>query len=170
MGKWKWAGEAGGSRKKFRGGKGRENGRVRLLKWFGGARKGSRWLCYAGPLAGRSGISGNRRRPKPTLWKRNSWKSLRERRASDRTNERVHRFSVRFGRERRASHMPCLSFGKDRQSTSGSGDVSPLIFITSVSGRESLTSFTNRIFHFSGPRGFRMAFDATEMNGRFGRI
>ena len=36
--------------------------------WLGGARKGSLWLCNAGPLAGRqkSGISGNRRRPKPT--------------------------------------------------------------------------------------------------------
>ena len=33
-----------------------------------------------------------------------------------------------------------------------------------------LTSFTNRIFHFSRPPGFRMAFDAVERNGRFGRI
>ena len=30
--------------------------------------------------------------------------------------------------------------------------------------------FTNRTFHLSGPPGFRMAFDATERNGRFGRI
>ena len=56
-------------------------------KWHDGARKGSLWLCYAGPLAGKqksgipigplagkqkSGISGNRRRPKPTPWERNS--------------------------------------------------------------------------------------------------
>ena len=32
------------------------------------ARKGSLWLCYAGPLAGRqkNGILGNWQRPKPT--------------------------------------------------------------------------------------------------------
>ena len=55
------------------------------------------------------------------------------------------------------------------ESTSGSGDVSLAIFITSVSGSESLASFTNR-FYFSGPPGFKMAFDAAERNGRFGRI
>ena len=44
------------------------------------------------------------------------------------------------------------------------------IFITSVSGSESLASFTNRSFHFSRPPGFRRSFDATERNGRFGRI
>ena len=94
------------------------------------------------------------------------------RRASDRTRERVHRFRVRLGRERRASRLPCLSLrlGDDRRSTSGSRDVSLAIFITSVSGSESLASFTNGFFHFSGPPGFRMAFDATERNGRFGRI
>ena len=32
------------------------------------------------------------------------------------------------------------------------------IFIASVSCTESLTSFTNHFFHFSGPPGFRMAF------------
>ena len=43
--------------------------------WLSGARIGSLWLCYAGPLAGKqkSGISGNRRRPKPTPWEMNSW-------------------------------------------------------------------------------------------------
>ena len=45
--------------------------------WLGGARKGSLWLCYAGPLIGRqkSGISGKRRGPKLTPWVRNSWGS-----------------------------------------------------------------------------------------------
>ena len=62
------------------------------------------------------------------------------------------------------------SWPDDRRSMSGSGDVSLAIFITSVSSSESLTSFTNRFFHFSGPPGFRMAFDAAERNGRFGRI
>ena len=40
--------------------------------WFGGARKGSLWLCYVGPFAGRqkSRISGNRHRPKPIPWER----------------------------------------------------------------------------------------------------
>ena len=42
--------------------------------WLGGARKG---ICYAEPLAGKrkSGILGTRRRPKATLWERNSWES-----------------------------------------------------------------------------------------------
>ena len=44
------------------------------------------------------------------------------------------------------------------------------IFITSVSGSESLASFTNRFFHLRRPPGFRMAFDAAERNGRFGCI
>ena len=93
------------------------------------------------------------------------------RRASDRTKERVHRFRVRLGQERRASRLPCLSLrlGDDRRSTSGSRDVLE-IFITSVSGSESLASFTNGFFHFSGPPGFRRAFDTAERNGRFGRI
>ena len=53
---------------------------------------------------------------------------------------------------------------------SRSGDVSLAIFITSVSGSKSLASFTNCTFHLSRPPGFRMAFDAAERNGRFGRI
>ena len=38
-------------------------------------------------------------------------------------------------------------------------NVSLAIFITSVSGSKSLTSFTNSFFHLSRPPGFRMAFD-----------
>ena len=53
---------------------------------------------------------------------------------------------------------------------SGSEDVSLTIFITAVSSGEILMSFTNCFFHFSGPPDFRMAFDAAERNGRFGRI
>ena len=52
----------------------------------------------------------------------------------------------------------------------GSGDVRLAIFIISVSSSESLASFINRFFHFSGPPGCRMAFDVAERNGRFGRI
>ena len=35
--------------------------------WLGGARAGSLWLCYAGPLAviQKSGISGSLQRPQP---------------------------------------------------------------------------------------------------------
>ena len=92
--------------------------------------------------------------------------------ASDRTNKRVYRFRTRFERKRRASRLPCLSLGlgDDRRSVSRSEYVSLAIFIASVSGSESLASFTNRFFHFSGPPGFRMAFDAAEKNGRFGCI
>ena len=95
-----------------------------------------------------------------------------ERRASNRAKERVYRFRVRFGREKIASRLPCLSLGlgDDRRSASGSGDVSLAIVIISVSGSENLASFTNRILHFSGPPGFRMTFGATERNGKFGCI
>ena len=56
------------------------------------------------------------------------------------------------------------------RSTSICGDLSLAISIASVSGSESLASFTNRLFHLSRPPGFRMAFDAAKRNGRFGRI
>ena len=74
---------------------------------------------------------------------------------------------VRFGQERRASFLRCLSLGlgDDRRSMSGRGDVSLTIFIASVSCGESLTSVTNRFFHFRRPQGFRIAFDAAERNG-----
>ena len=83
----------------------------------------------------------------------------------------IYSFRCRFGRERRASRLPCLSLGlgNDRRSASRSGDVNLAIFITSVSGSECLASFTNRCFLLSRPPGFRMAFDAAERNGRFGR-
>ena len=44
--------------------------------WFSGAPTGSLWFCYTEPLAGKQkrGISGSRRRPKPTTWERNSWR------------------------------------------------------------------------------------------------
>ena len=50
----------------------------------------------------------------------------------------------------------------------GSGDVSLTMLIASVSGSESLASFTNRFFHFSGPPGFGLALDAVQRNGRCG--
>ena len=45
--------------------------------WLSRVQKGSLWLCYAGPLAEKwkSGILGNRRRPKPISWEKNSWGS-----------------------------------------------------------------------------------------------
>ena len=49
-------------------------------------------------------------------------------------------------------------------------DVSLTIFIVSVSGSESLTSFTNRFFHFNGYPGFRLAFDVAERNEKIGRV
>ena len=86
-------------------------------------------------------------------------------------NERES-IQIRFGRKRKASRLPCLSLGlgDDRRSASGSGVVSLAIFITFVSGSESLASFTKRIFHISRPTGFGIAFEATEKNGRIGCI
>ena len=79
------------------------------------------------------------------------------RRANNRAKERVYKFGVRFGRERRASCLPCLScgLGDDRQSMSGNGDVSLAIFIAFLSGSESHVSFTSHFFHFRRPPGLR---------------
>ena len=94
------------------------------------------------------------------------------RRASDRTKERVHRFSIRFGKEKRASRLLYLSFGlgNNRRGTSGSSEVSLTVFPAFVSGSESHMPFTICFFHFSGPPGFRLAFDAAKRNERFGHI
>ena len=96
----------------------------------------------------------------------------RGRRAIYRVKKRVNKFRVRFWRKRRTSHLPCLSLGlgNDRRGTSGSGDVSLAIFITSVSHSESLASFINHFFHFSRPPGCRLAFDAARRNEEFGHI
>ena len=50
------------------------------------------------------------------------------------------------------------------------GSATQIVPITSISGSKSLMCFTNRIFGFSGPPGLRLAFDAVEKNGKFGRI
>ena len=63
--------------------------------------------------------------------------------ASDRVKNRAYRFRVRFGRDRRASRLPCLSLGNDRRISSRSRDVSLAIFITSVRASESVASFTS---------------------------
>ena len=52
----------------------------------------------------------------------------------------------------------------------GSRDENLTIFITSISGSESLASFTSRFFHFRRPSDLRLAFDAAERNEKFGRI
>ena len=94
------------------------------------------------------------------------------RRASDRAKKTIHRFRIGFRRERRASSLPCLSLGLGdyRRDMSGSRDISLAIFITTMSGSKSLTSFTYRNFHFRTPPGFRLAFDGAERNGEFGCI
>ena len=58
--------------------------------------------------------------------------------------------------------LPCISlgFGNDRRSMSRGRNVSPTIFITSMSG----------MFHFRRPPGLRLAFDVAERNEKFGRI
>ena len=77
------------------------------------ARKGSLWFCSARSLAGRQkgGISGNRRRPKQTPWEKNVGEvKIGRRIASDRTKERVRRFRIRFGQEKKSKSpaMPQL--------------------------------------------------------------
>ena len=67
-------GEIRGSRKKFSGREGRAEGKVRLHRARGGARKDSLWLCYARSLAEKqkSEISGNWQRSKPIPWEKSS--------------------------------------------------------------------------------------------------
>ena len=57
----------------------------------------------------------------------------------------------------RDEHVACHGFGDDRRSMSGGRDVSLTIFITSMSGSKTLTSFIYRIFHFKRPPGLRLA-------------
>ena len=92
--------------------------------------------------------------------------------ASNRRKERIQRLTVTFRKEKRACRLTCLSLGlgDDKRGMSGSRDVSLTIFINFMSGSKSLTSFTNCFFHFSGPPGLRLAFDADERNERFCRI
>ena len=42
------------------------------------------------------------------------------------------------------------------------GDISLSIFITSMSGNKSLTSFAYGFFHFRRPPGLKLAFDAAK--------
>ena len=135
---------------------------------LGRARKDSLWLCYARPFAGRqkSGISGSKQRLKPTAWGETVGKTKRGgRTVGNRTKKIIHTLRVRFRRERRVGCLPCLSRGDDRQGMPGTGDVSLLILITSMSGSKSLRSFTN-CFHFNGPPGLRLSFDAAERKGK----
>ena len=93
-----------------------------------------------------------------------------ERRASDRAEKRVYRFGVDLveREEQVVCHASALAMTDEARREGG--DVSLAIFITSVSGSESLTSFTNRTFYLSRSPGFWRAFDAAERNERFGRI
>ena len=52
----------------------------------------------------------------------------------------------------------------------GKQNVSLTIFITSMSGSKSLTSFAYRFFHFRRPSDLRLAFDAAERHERIGCI
>ena len=93
---------------------------------------------------------------------------MKTRKKSQRQNEK--REHTELGLERRASRLPCLNLGDDRQGMPGSKDISQTIFITSMSGSESFTFFTDRFFHFSRPLCLRLVFDAAERNEKFGPI
>ena len=156
LGQWQWTKPGLCTHEKFSGKKEKQKDeRDSSGTWYGGARKGSLWLCSKGfRLGDRKLISQVVGEDRSRLPGRGIVGEVRRggKKASDRTKERVHRVKVRFRRERkkRASCLPCLSlsFGDDRRGMSGSRDVSLTIFITSISGGRSLTSFTNR-FNFS---------------------
>ena len=48
--------------------------------------------------------------------------------------------------------------------------MSPTIFITSMAGSKSLTSFAYRIFRLRRSPYLRLVFDVAKRNGKFGRI
>ena len=66
---WQWTRRGWRQLQEIQRGKGREKRTNDTPQgpWLCSTRKGSFWLCYAGPLAEKqkSGISDNRRRPKP---------------------------------------------------------------------------------------------------------
>ena len=140
-------------------GEGRAKGRVRLLRTRGSADLGKvasssamQGLWLGERKVGSQVIDEDRGR----LYGRRTVGEVRRggRRSSDRTKEYTD-LGLDLGE--REEQVACYASAL-------------AIFITSVSGSKSLASFTNRFFHFSGPSGFRRAFDAAKRNGRFGRI
>ena len=97
------------------------------------------------PLKSRhkSGISSNRRRPKPTLWapyvnkgQLGELGAEEEEEEEPVTEQRREYTDLGLDLGKREDQLPCLSLnlGHDRRRTSESGDVSLTIFIASVSG------------------------------------
>ena len=176
-----WASGSGreeirGSHTKFSGGEGGAKEQVRLLRACGSAELGKvasdyamQGLCLENRKV-RYQVIGKDQSRLPGRGTVEEVRGRKMRKKSQQQNKgESTQFRVRFGREKRASRLPCLSLGDDRRSTSRSEDVSLTIFITSVSCSKSLRSFTNHFFHFSRPPGFRVAFDAAERNEKFSR-
>ena len=88
------------------------------------------------------------------------------------TERRREYTDTRFRGEKRACPVPCFSlgFGDDRRGMSESRSASLSMFITSISGRKSLTSFAYRFFHLNRPPGLRLAFDTAKRYGKFDHI
>ena len=88
------------------------------------------------------------------------------RRASDRAKKRIYRFRLLFKYTAIPQSWPWRWQAKHVEKRR----CKPSDLHHFCKSSESLASFTNRVFHFSRPPCFRMAFDAAERNGRFGRI
>ena len=119
----------------------------------------------------KSKISGKRHRPRPISLGVEQFGKLGEEEGEP-AIERKREYTVfEFNWGEREEQVVCnASVLVLALTDEARGDVSLAIFIASVSGSESLASFTNRTFHLSRPPGFRRAFVAAERNGRFGRI
>ena len=148
-----------GSRKKFKGEKGAKE-RVRLLRSRGSAELGkvvsaTQGLWLENSEVGFQVIGEDRSR---LPGRGTDGEARRGGRASDRTKQSAHRFRVRFGRERRASRLHTSALAM----TDEARRCKPDNLYRSVSCSESLTSFTNRFFHFSAPPDFRLAFEKNE--------
>ena len=149
---------------------------MRLLRARGSAKLGMIFSGSAtqGFLAEKrkSEISANRRRPKPIPWE-NSLGKLGEEEDEPAIERRREYTDLGLDLGEREEQVVChtsvLALAMTDEARRDA-DISLAIFITSVSGSESLASFTNHSFHLIRPPGFRIGFDAAERNGRFGRI
>ena len=172
LGQWRWRLRDLWQPRKFGWGERRAERRTKLLRARGsaeldkeasGSAKQGLWL---GNRKVRSRVVGKDRSP---LSGRGTVRKVRRRgrsnrRASDRTKEKIDRFS----REMNMSPaMPQLGLSNDKRGMSGDRDVSLTVFITSMSDSKSLTYFAYRFFYFRRLPSLRLAFDTAKRNGRF---
>ena len=123
LGLWQWMRRGGGSRKNFSKRERRAKGQVRLLRAHGlaelrkvvsGSAMQGLWLRDR-KVGSQVGGKDRSRLPGRGTFREVKRGGRWERGASNRAKKSVYTFRVRFGRERRASRLSCLSFTLDRR-------------------------------------------------------